>query len=1253
MRRWISLLLAFVLAACSGGGGETVAPTTPGSTASGSSLTTEPGTTEAVEPGSSAPYLLVGEQGVVRVDGGIRTQLVGRPVVWAEDDYMGGVVFEYDQAPDSMTDQGVYWLPAGGDEPIYLAPDSGPRFVAMLEGRPTFFYEEEEFEPQTGSLYALDLISGARHWLWDEGWDPAGEHAVSAGGRLVVRIFWALSADDRLVFVDSDGDPVEVPVAPYTDGCYPCRLDARLAPDGVNLATVFHPVGYGTVDENGLFGLSTEPYEVWRAYANTVPATVTITDLNTGAVSFTANYPTWSRLVDFDGRYLVVDVGEIPAIPFAEIEFDRVIVDTSRVEADAPVPSGSRLVHRPIPVSTATSRMTPFWTAVLASLDSTTTTRWDAQARADQLAAGGLETGIVLSDDFASLARGYWVVYSGTFATREQAAAHCAAIEATGPNCYARFVATARSLPEPPEVDLELLEAINAYLPEALGFPTPGRWFCDTRLLGYGRHQTRVDAWAWAKCGAYGPTDTGLTEYASLAWPVWLSVVSTDHYLVTDHSTVRRGETVDEAMLRMFPAFILEDEPLSGLPAPAFPPDAQAAAYYGLPVVGPALPGGLSCRDVEAAGYGYTHAVAYWVREGRPMRMDEDHDRIPCETVYPAAEVAESLTLGAATGPDGTIVPSIPRFTDASSACEDLKDEGHPVATILGLWIREMATPVLDADGNGIPCDEVYAPAEVAALFDFDSVSPRVTTSLQPGDYTTASFGDWNPYSGMQREDGTRIGVMDDDRSFSLAEHVEADLLWFTEGAITWEYPVPLESGTEAISFDFVLEVSSEAPQAAMPHPSSMTVSVNGTPIGEWIIPGDPDGTLDTRGSLPALGWQRNHFASHRSQYGWLTRWHVDATGSYVGYEFRLDRAPLTRISDVSVSALGIEPERPIRLTVIVRPSETGSGLNLYGDTWGDHPVDPTVVVGYRTGSRSGYTVGVLGPGRAAAINDAGQVVGQSSQGHAVMWDLDGDLTDLHLAAGWDLKAGSEAFDINNRGQIVGFDGAKSVMIEPGSAPGSFSSMALHFDYTPMAINDAGVVVGGEFGAYRWTRDSGKVRLDNVANGIDVNNGGDLLGVSSGAWDETLSPAMHLVVVDEAGNLASVLAVDVSPVYPHAWAEAGGINNAGEVVYSVATTPREGAPTSWAGYRWAPGARTSTFPGLALEAINDQGAMAGWRPGGGPILIDTSGEIIELPIPPGYSTGTATDVSESGAVCGYVQNRSGPPTAVVWIRQSG
>ena len=55
---------------------------------------------------------------------------------------------------------------------------------------------------------------------------------------------------------------------------------------------------------------------------------------------------------------------------------------------------------------------------------------------------------------------------------------------------------------------------------------------------------------------------------------------------------------------------------------------------------------GLFCRDLEPAGFDFSAAVAYWVREGAPDRMDADRNGIPCETLYSAGEIAAFFMIG-------------------------------------------------------------------------------------------------------------------------------------------------------------------------------------------------------------------------------------------------------------------------------------------------------------------------------------------------------------------------------------------------------------------------------------------------------------------------------------------------------------------------------------------------------------------------------------------------------------------------------
>jgi septal ring-binding cell division protein DamX len=72
------------------------------------------------------------------------------------------------------------------------------------------------------------------------------------------------------------------------------------------------------------------------------------------------------------------------------------------------------------------------WTVVIAS----TRSRADAQRKA-RAAGGGGGAGVLHSDDYSSLRKGYWVVFAGQYTTRKQAEA---AAEGRGQDAYARRV---------------------------------------------------------------------------------------------------------------------------------------------------------------------------------------------------------------------------------------------------------------------------------------------------------------------------------------------------------------------------------------------------------------------------------------------------------------------------------------------------------------------------------------------------------------------------------------------------------------------------------------------------------------------------------------------------------------------------------------------------------------------------------------------------------------------------------------------
>jgi hypothetical protein len=119
------------------------------------------------------------------------------------------------------------------------------------------------------------------------------------------------------------------------------------------------------------------------------------------------------------------------------------------------------------------------------------------------------------------------------------------------------------------------------------------------------------------------------------------------------------------------------------------------------------LGGGLLCRDVAAAGYlQFDNAVAYWLREGRPDRMDADRNGIPCETVYEPFEIEWFFEQASQ--------------LENGLTCRDLADRGADYRTAVAYWLLAGTPDRMDADLDGLPCETVYDAAEVDRFVRFE-----------------------------------------------------------------------------------------------------------------------------------------------------------------------------------------------------------------------------------------------------------------------------------------------------------------------------------------------------------------------------------------------------------------------------------------------------------------------------------------------------------------------------------------------------
>ncbi len=193
------------------------------------------------------------------------------------------------------------------------------------------------------------------------------------------------------------------------------------------------------------------------------------------------------------------------------------------------------------------------------------------------------------------------------------------------------------------------------------------------------------------------------------------------------------------------------------------------------------------------------------------------------------------------------------------------------------------------------------------------------------------------PTCGLLSQHGP-IGLLDDPASFYEPEHVEAQLLWFSQGYVEYRFPNRLPASAIPDSLQLSMEACSEAPLYNLDWPSDVTVWINGIEVGTWTCPGDFGGE---RGRLTPEWW-----TPRNTQFGLLKLWYVN------GREAKVDG---TRVSGVTVGQLKLKDSPFISLRIGVKPdAEHVGGLNLFGRRFGNYPQDLVLRIGYRSTAQTG-----------------------------------------------------------------------------------------------------------------------------------------------------------------------------------------------------------------------------------------------------------------------------------------------------------
>ncbi len=202
-----------------------------------------------------------------------------------------------------------------------------------------------------------------------------------------------------------------------------------------------------------------------------------------------------------------------------------------------------------------------------------------------------------------------------------------------------------------------------------------------------------------------------------------------------------------------------------------------------------------------------------------------------------------------------------------------------------------------------------------------------VEVSMPIGNYKRFEV---RPTCGLASE-GKFIGMMDDLRSFYEPEHVFAQILWFRQGFVEYDFPNNVPFDAAATELEISVELCSEAPEYDLNWPSEITLWINDVEIGTWLSPSDFGGE---RGRLTPSWWQ-----TEQTQYGSLKRWRVTGEGAYLDDQ---------KLCEVALEDLKLKADNHISVRIGIKADARHvGGINLLGRKFGNHPQDMLMRISY------------------------------------------------------------------------------------------------------------------------------------------------------------------------------------------------------------------------------------------------------------------------------------------------------------------
>lgn len=260
----------------------------------------------------------------------------------------------------------------------------------------------------------------------------------------------------------------------------------------------------------------------------------------------------------------------------------------------------------------------------------------------------------------------------------------------------------------------------------------------------------------------------------------------------------------------------------------------------------------------------------------------------------------------------------------------------NEIAEELNLPVSTIASNVRVLEGAGIIYTEILRASrgtmKVCSIV-FEDIHMDLKVKTQEGEQKNVyqiemPIGhyfdcDVSPTCGLISKNGIS-DQLDEPSVFFHPDRVNAQLLWFRKGHVSYRFPLMLPSNATLQSIEFSLEVCSETTRYNNNWPSDISVWVNEREISTWTCPGDFG---DRRGILNPV-W----YPSEATQYGLLKTWKMDLNGSY------LDGV---KVSGISLADIFENSQDYITFKVGVKSTAANvGGINIFGKELGDYAQD-------------------------------------------------------------------------------------------------------------------------------------------------------------------------------------------------------------------------------------------------------------------------------------------------------------------------